>query len=70
MIRRGLLFAFNCSLCNNEFIYCINSGKDFRCYKCKQGMTVEEVQKELKEMDHEEYQSFMDDIKEYEDKNE
>jgi len=65
--KRQLLFAIKCKICNNEFVYCLKSGKDFRCYDCKKNsMTVEEVEKELEEMSDEEYQSFMDDIKEYE----
>ena len=65
--RREILFAKNCVVCNEEFVYCLKSGRDFRCYKCKENsMTVEEVEKELSEMSAEEYQSFMDDIKEYE----
>ncbi len=65
-IRRGLLFAMNCKLCSKEFIYCINSGNDFRCYSCKKGPTPEDVERELGEMSSEEYQSFMEDIEKYE----
>jgi hypothetical protein len=66
--RRNLLFAIRCTMCDNEFVYCLRSGKDFRCYSCKQNkVTVEDIQKELSEMPKEEYQSFMEDIKEYED---
>lgn len=64
----NLLFAIKCRLCNNEFVYCVKSRDDYRCYNCKkkQHMTVEDVQKELKEMDKEEVMSFLEDIKEYE----
>ena len=55
-----------CSMCDNEFIYCIKSGRDFRCYDCKAGMTPEEVEKELANMSEEERMSFMEDIREYE----
>lgn len=64
----NLLFAMKCKLCDNEFIYCVKSRNDYRCYKCKDKMhmTVEDVQKEMKEMDKEEVMSFLEDIKEYE----
>lgn len=65
-IRRGLLFAIRCKMCDKEFVYCINSGNDFRCYDCKKGPTLEDIEKELKEMSIEEYQSFIEEIKEYE----
>ena len=65
MIKQTL-FAIKCRLCQKEFIYCIKSGKDFRCYDCKAGTSVESVQKEISEMSKEEYQLFMDDIEEFE----
>ena len=61
-----LLFAIKCKICKNEFIYCIRSRNDFRCYNCKKGQSVEAVQKEFQEMSSEEYQSFVKDIAEYE----
>lgn len=64
-MKRVLLIPIKCKLCKKEFIYCIRSRKDRRCYDCKKGTTIEEVQKELEEMSDEEYQSFMDDIEEY-----
>ena len=48
-IRKGLLFAIKCCLCNNEFVYCINSGNDCRCYECKKKKSLKDVEKELKE---------------------
>jgi hypothetical protein len=66
MNRKQILFTINCKNCGQEFVYCIKSGKDVRCYDCKNGMTLEDAKKELEEMDEEEYQSFLDDIKEYE----
>ena len=65
-MRKQLLFTKKCCLCDKEFVYCLKSGADFRCYNCKKGQTLEEIQKEIEELSPEEYQSFMDDIKEYE----
>lgn len=66
--RREILFPRKCKICKKEFVYCLRSGSDFRCYECKQNlMTLEDVEKELANMSDEEYQSFMDDIREYED---
>ena len=62
-----ILIELRCKQCSKHFLYCRKSGPDFRCKLCKNGQTLEDVEKELAEMDHEEYQSFMDDIKEYED---
>lgn len=64
----NLLFAIKCKLCDNEFIYSIKSGNDYRCYKCKKNgyATLEDLEKEIKEMDKEEIMSFIEDIKEYE----
>jgi hypothetical protein len=65
--RKNMLFAMKCKCCKKEFVYCISSGKDFRCYDCK-GKSSEEleaVEKELREMPKEEYESFMEDIAEY-----
>lgn len=61
------LFEMRCKQCNNFFLYHGKQGQDFRCYNCRKGMTLEEVEKELAEMSKEEYESFMQDIKEYED---
>lgn len=62
------LFPITCNLCGKEFLYCGKSGKDTRCYKCKKrpNITVEEIQKEIEEMDKSEIMSFLEDIKEYE----
>jgi len=65
-MKKNLLFTRRCCNCEKEFIYCLKSGSDFRCYSCKKGQTLEEIEKEIKELSKEEYQSFMDDIKEYE----
>lgn len=64
----NILFAMKCKLCKKEFIYCLRSCNDFRCYSCKKNryFSVEEIEKELREMPKEEYESFMQDIKEYE----
>lgn len=64
----NLLFAIKCKLCNNEFVYSIKSRNDYRCYNCKKNnyTTVEDIEKELKEMNKEEIMSFIEDIKEYE----
>ena len=62
---RKLLFAIKCSSCNNEFVYCFKSGRDFRCYKCKNG-NIEDIEQELANMSKEERTSFMEDIIEYE----
>lgn len=67
-MKKQLLFTRRCCSCDREFVYCLKSGSDFRCYSCKKGPTLEDIEKELKEMSSEEYQSFMDDIKEYEEK--
>lgn len=66
--KDNFLFAIKCKLCKNEFIYCLHSKNDFRCYECKKKKytTVEEIEKELKEMPKEEFESFLQDIKEYE----
>tara|TARA_R100000951_G_scaffold101420_1_gene92917 strand:- start:13315 stop:13557 length:243 start_codon:yes stop_codon:yes gene_type:complete len=67
MAKRQLLFAIKCRTCYNEFVYCIMSKNDTRCYKCKgEGVTVEDVEAELEAMDNEERESFKQDIKEYE----
>lgn len=65
---RNLLHEFRCRLCRSYFLYDRKRGNDFRCDKCRKvnAMTVEEVEKELKEMSDEEFHSFMDDIEEYE----
>jgi hypothetical protein len=68
-IRKGLLFAIKCCLCNNEFVYCINSGNDFRCYECKKKKSLKDVEKELKEMPLEEYNEILKEIEEYEKEN-
>jgi hypothetical protein len=49
-------------------VYCIHAGNDFRCYDCKKKKytTVEDIEKELRDMPKEEFDSFMQDIKEYE----
>jgi len=60
-----VLKSFNCKSCSKEFIWCWKQYGDFRCQTCRGVMTVEEVEKELAEMSAEEYQSFMDDIEEY-----
>lgn len=59
-----LLYELKCK-CGRYFLYCLRRGPDFRCDKCKQGMTLEEVEAELENMDPEEYDSFMKDIEEY-----
>jgi len=64
-IRGTIIKNFNCTACNKEFIWCWKQYNDFRCEKCRKGMTLEEVEKELEEMSEEEYQSFIDDIEEY-----
>lgn len=56
-----------CKQCKRYFLYHRKQGQDFRCYDCRRGTTLEDVEKELAEMSQEEYQSFMDDIKEYQD---
>ena len=67
-MSNNLLFAIKCKLCHNEFVYCIHAGNDFRCYDCKKKKytTVEDIEKELRDMPKEEFDSFMQDIKEYE----
>ena len=68
--KKEILFARKCTVCKKEFIYCLRSGSDFRCYQCKQNlMTLEDVEKELAKMSKEEYESFLQDIKEYEEQN-
>ena len=64
---KDMFIELRCKLCSKFYLYHRSYGHDFRCTKCKKGQTVEEVQKEIEEMDQEEYQSFMDDIKEYQD---
>ena len=64
-MKSPLIFEFKCK-CGNYYLYCIRSSRDFRCDGCKQGMTLEEVERELELMDPEEYKSFMKDIEEYE----
>ena len=66
-MRKNILFELRCKTCNNFYLYHPRCGNDFRCNKCKKGQTLEEVQKEIEEMDKEEYQLFIDDIKEYQD---
>lgn len=62
-----LLIEIKCKGCRRYFLYHRKQGQDFRCYDCRRGTTLEDVEKELAEMSQEEYQSFMDDIKEYQD---
>lgn len=62
-----IIIELRCSTCGKYFLYCRKSGPDFRCYCCKKGHSLEAVEKELQEMDKEEYESFMEDIREYED---
>lgn len=68
MEHRDLLHEFRCRLCRTFFLYDRHRGNDFRCDKCRKAnaMTVDEVQQELEEMSDEEFQSFMDDIEEFE----
>jgi hypothetical protein len=72
-IKRKLLFAIKCPLCDTEFVYCINSGRDTRCYDCKSKKgsleSLKEIQDELKNMDEEEIQAFEQEIREYEEEN-
>ena len=65
METRDLLFAIKCKICHSEFVYCRVSGSDIRCYRCKKGLSVEEVEAELKTMDDEEKKLFKQDIEEY-----
>lgn len=65
MIKKDVLLEIKCKVCKKYFLYCIKSGRDTRCYRCKSGTTVDEVQKELEEMSKEEYDSFMKDIEDY-----
>ena len=60
-----ILKNFNCKICDREFIWHWKRYSDFRCEDCRNGVSVEAVEKELLEMSEEEYQSFMDDIEEY-----
>jgi len=62
---RPLIYEFKCK-CGKYFLYSLRDGPDFRCYGCKSNTTLEDVEKELREMSEEEYQSFMQDIEEYE----
>lgn len=64
-MKRPLIIELRCK-CGKHFLYCHRRGSDFRCDSCRMGMTPEEVEKELSEMDIEEYASFMEDIAEYE----
>jgi hypothetical protein len=64
-MRDNLLFEMKCKDCNGYFLYHKKQGSDFRCYNCRRGTALEEVEKELAEMSEEEYQSFMQDIKDY-----
>ena len=66
MARVALIHALPCKECGTEFLWCWKRGRDFRCDKCRGGMTAAEVEKELSEMSKEEYDSFMKDIEEYE----
>lgn len=66
MNNKQILFEMKCKSCEDYFLYHPKQLQDFRCYKCRKGMTLEEVEKELAEMSKEEYNSFMQDIKEYE----
>lgn len=56
-----------CKDCDRYFLYHRRQGSDFRCYDCRRGTALEKVQKELAEMSKEEYESFIKDIKEYQD---
>lgn len=69
MIKKDILFEMKCKSCKKYFLYCMRNGNDYRCYDCRKGITVEAVQKELEEMPKEEYDSFLEEIKEYEQKN-
>jgi len=65
MNNRQILFEIKCKACKKLFLYHPRQGQDFRCYNCRKGATLEEVEKELAEMSKEEYDSFMQDIEEY-----
>ena len=66
MMNKEILFEMKCKECKRYFLYHRKQGQDFRCYHCRRG-ALDEVEKELAEMSDEEYQLFMDDIKEYQD---
>lgn len=62
-----LLYEFPCKLCGKHFLYCIKSGRDFRCNSCKERFgTLAQVKKELEQMSEEEKAEFLKEIREYE----
>lgn len=64
--NKPFIFEMKCKQCNKYFLYCLKNGQDLRCYNCRKGHSnLEEIQQELKEMSKDEYNSFMEDIKEY-----
>lgn len=65
MKERPLLIELRCN-CGKYYLHCHKRGNDFRCDKCRKGMTAEEVEKELEQMPPEEYIAFMEEIAEYE----
>jgi hypothetical protein len=65
-MKDRILFEMKCKECRRYFLYHRRQGQDFRCYDCRR-KALDEVEKELAEMSEEEYQLFMDDIKEYQD---
>ena len=65
MNSKQILFEIKCKACKKLFLYHPRQRQDFRCYNCRKGTTLEEVEKELAEMSKEEYDSFMQDIEEY-----
>lgn len=65
--RLTLLYALPCKLCKKEFVYCLKSGRDFRCPDCKSMFgTLADVEKELAEMSSEELSEFKEEIEEFE----
>jgi len=61
-----LIHAMPCYICKKEFLWTRHRRKDFRCPDCRNGVSVEAIEKELKEMDNEEYNYFIDEVLQYE----
>jgi hypothetical protein len=67
MRKKDPLRELKCKLCKTYYLYDFKRGSDFRCDKCRKSGndSFKQVLKELNEMSDKEYQSFLDDIEEY-----
>lgn len=70
--NNNFMLPIKCRTCKKEFIWTAHRGSETRCSKCIEKAVfkaVEDVQKEIADMDTEEFKSFIEDIEEYEEEN-